>query len=527
MSTFTPLFRRLDHGIPLCNNCGRSFQIKYADPPPPFTNAILRSGTVLSDIDHNYIVNAIDEMDDCNERLEEEIQALQDLTDRLKAAQQMLEDALEIHWAYVAPIRDLPKEILSAILDMACEDEVDLTNPRCPPLVLSSVCKSWRDLMLAMPRLWTRWYTPRAAHMLLDTVRKVVPRLKLFLDRSGDLPISQTIYYEGGMKYMTGSPAAAFRNTLTRQTHRWQCLRLADTTHAVRNVKDFRSLANKQFPLLNELRGSVRQLLLGIESGAFRELPSLRTLYLSNNEREVSIPDLPWEQLDMVSISATTVAYALKILGRCTNIRLWRFSTGLHQPDPDPIPPVTVVHPSLPDLRIHMDRQYNDNPLMYITAPALQSLALSWNYDEPTTDIEDPLPSLLARSRCPLRQLLLQSPLHVNKTCIASMSDLVHFRWDATRHLPVKNDFVVDVLAGHMLPRLEKLELCGALALTGDVLVHMVESRKAAERPLQLFALDIASVDPQVFGPYEEVVDKLRTLVPHFILMGEDYIKRR
>lgn len=57
--------------------------------------------------------------------------------------------------------------------------------------------------------------------------------------------------------------------------------------------------------------------------------------------------------------------------------------------------------------------------------------------------------------------------------------------------------------------------------------MHMVESRKAAERPLQLFALDIASVDPQVFGPYEEVVDKLRTLVPHFILMGEDYIKRR
>ncbi|KAF9243381.1 hypothetical protein BU15DRAFT_12423, partial [Melanogaster broomeanus] len=63
--------------------------------------------------------------------------------------------------ALLSPIKRMPPEIMTRVFDF-CGD-VHVRGPHCEPsrrapLLLGSVCRSWRALSLSMPRLWTALY---------------------------------------------------------------------------------------------------------------------------------------------------------------------------------------------------------------------------------------------------------------------------------------------------------------------------------------------------------------------------------
>ena len=69
------------------------------------------------------------------------------LLDLLKGSRNVLKNVLDVQRSYIAPIRRLPQETLTEIMEWACGDDVDLSAPLCAPLVLSAVCKTWRGAL--------------------------------------------------------------------------------------------------------------------------------------------------------------------------------------------------------------------------------------------------------------------------------------------------------------------------------------------------------------------------------------------
>ncbi|KAL4064451.1 hypothetical protein J3A83DRAFT_4067547, partial [Scleroderma citrinum] len=92
--------------------------------------------------------------------------------------------------ALLSPIRRMPPEIMSRIFEF-CGD-IGARGPHAEPskrapLLLGSVCRSWRTLSLAIPRLWTTLY------LKLPTTGAFVKQEKIlqaWLERSRPFPIS-------------------------------------------------------------------------------------------------------------------------------------------------------------------------------------------------------------------------------------------------------------------------------------------------------------------------------------------------
>ncbi|KAI5898028.1 uncharacterized protein SCHCODRAFT_02744332 [Schizophyllum commune H4-8] len=134
--------------ILLCKDCNLSLHVDYAIPPTPAANTILRSGHMPSDMERQSILRTIETMEDCDNELEKQLAALDTQRKQLEQARSTISSALIVQKAYLTPIRRLPLEILSNVMAWACEGEIDLAVRVCPPLALSAVCKTWRDLYL-------------------------------------------------------------------------------------------------------------------------------------------------------------------------------------------------------------------------------------------------------------------------------------------------------------------------------------------------------------------------------------------
>ncbi|TRM64807.1 hypothetical protein BD626DRAFT_400262 [Schizophyllum amplum] len=489
----------------------------------PFTTISCASSLPL-DAERRGLTSAIKEMEDCLDDLQNELISVEELMEELRNVEKTLKSVLEVHCTYISSVRRLPKEILSEILDLGCGDTVWLTDRRCTPLALSSVCRSWRDVILGLPHIWGRWRIQRECHLPRTTVRAAANRLRLFLERSGDTPFSQTIEYEYQPRTLS-PPATAYLLALIPYTHRWQHLHIVDSTFSVRDEKGFKLLKNKPLPRLITLSGSARNIQLGVDCGVF-DIPTLRHVYLSNKSQLECVPELLWGQLETLSISSSTAAYALSIMQRCPNLRTWKFATGnaggLPEPSLSPGPP--TVHKHLRDVRINLETQKVENPLQLVTAPSLESLSLIWGvYRDSSADV-DPTPAFLTRSACTLRRLVLSRPPQIGVALIADLCNLVELRLDGPPHSPLTDEFLASLSTGGMLPHLESLELGGALAFKADALIELVESRRAMGCSLRTLMVNVCGMNQQTFGPLEGVEDRLKGIVPNFSFWGQHLV---
>ncbi|KAK1221276.1 hypothetical protein PQX77_015936 [Marasmius sp. AFHP31] len=123
------------------------------------------------------------------ERLDEEIRRLQAERDEL---QQFVDD----HSALTAPFRRLPADIWGEIF-IHCLPTNKLNVALCAakehPLLLTTICRAWREVALNTPRLWSALHVHVPGTHPNPTFPARLRGIKSWLDRSGSRPLTLSV----------------------------------------------------------------------------------------------------------------------------------------------------------------------------------------------------------------------------------------------------------------------------------------------------------------------------------------------
>ncbi|KAJ8095464.1 hypothetical protein PM082_023234 [Marasmius tenuissimus] len=131
---------------------------------------------------------------------EEQIRQLDEEISRLQAERQILKQFVDLHRALLSPFRRLPADVWRSIFFRTLpENALGLCTytTKSSPLLLTTICRSWREIALTTPNLWTSIHihipinsssTPDLGY--ITRLRKRKEGLKAWLDRSGSLPIT-------------------------------------------------------------------------------------------------------------------------------------------------------------------------------------------------------------------------------------------------------------------------------------------------------------------------------------------------
>ncbi|KAJ2935681.1 hypothetical protein H1R20_g1413, partial [Candolleomyces eurysporus] len=124
----------------------------------PFSE-YLDSGYSPSDTEIPLIKALIQQKLNVIDSIDKEINDLEDSLAALKARRKANKIFIRKHQALVAPIKRLPPDILSTVF-LACLPAIECPEaamtPNHPAVVISQVCRHWRQLAFDTPLLWSR-----------------------------------------------------------------------------------------------------------------------------------------------------------------------------------------------------------------------------------------------------------------------------------------------------------------------------------------------------------------------------------
>ncbi|KAF9005188.1 hypothetical protein BDQ17DRAFT_382489 [Cyathus striatus] len=206
--------------------------------------------------------------------------------------------------------RDIPAELLSEIFLHYREDEVNDANTIRTPLLLSSICSSWREAAIATPRLWSRIFIQLSLHRgdqqsaLINT----------WLIRSGACPLTAFIFWETA-PFNGDHPAL---EVLVNHSKRWKIMLLFMPFSA------FQSLAGVQgnLPMLMDLSIGFEDKISSQIRGSlnmFEVTPALTSLECVNCSPFLF--KFPWSQLLNIPVMAVDVDDCVGILRRSTQLQ--------------------------------------------------------------------------------------------------------------------------------------------------------------------------------------------------------------
>ncbi|KAJ8095431.1 hypothetical protein PM082_023201 [Marasmius tenuissimus] len=134
---------------------------------------------------------------------EEQIRQLDEEMSRLQVKRQTLKKFVDRHCALLAPFHRLPADIWRLVfIKTLPEQSLGLCThtTKSSPLLLTTICRSWREVALSTPSLWTSFHIhlPIECSNIpsLDYVTRLYKRkegLKAWLNRSGSLPITVSL----------------------------------------------------------------------------------------------------------------------------------------------------------------------------------------------------------------------------------------------------------------------------------------------------------------------------------------------
>ncbi|KAH7884471.1 hypothetical protein F5I97DRAFT_1458677 [Phlebopus sp. FC_14] len=318
--------------------------------------------------------------------------------------------------ALLSPIKRMPPEIMARVFDF-CGD-VHVRGPHCEPnkrapLLLGSVCRSWRNLSLAMPRLWTALYLNLPT---CGNFEKQEDILHAWLQRSRPFPISLWLWNN----FLTDDVPDTFLRKLTRviseNTDRWKAIFIHFPAYT-RDWQYFTALVQCQFPALEELEISPQC----TPWAPFRPefLPRLKELQIPAGAMPDSHKTLPWTQLTRLTLRGgyqtadieellTILTCAPLLTHLHVEITQYKSETGwdgtqqqISMPCLDTLVLVTITNHD--DTISHL--------MDALVLPQLSDFQLHtrvWDHSRMTTTwCHQSFMSLLARSKCSLNQFSL------------------------------------------------------------------------------------------------------------------------
>ncbi|KAK7062396.1 F-box domain-containing protein [Favolaschia claudopus] len=241
----------------------------------------------------------------------------------------------------------LPSEIVSEIFihTLPIHPHPPMRGKNCALVSLTQICRKWREIALATPRLW------RAILLSYNTgrpLKRQISNIKLWVERARSCPLS--IFFSGGLN------ATHLLASITPQRSRWERLDLDISPHDLAAIKG-------DMPLLRHLR-------LTLEDGFRRDevsegdretfsaavAPLLRSVELNHHAATRLL--LPWAQITSLKVTLEHVQECVTILGQASE---------------------SLVHCDLCIRRL--DRRVDDSAdytgSVSISLPRLESLVLS------------------------------------------------------------------------------------------------------------------------------------------------------
>ncbi|KAK7043141.1 hypothetical protein VNI00_008495 [Paramarasmius palmivorus] len=136
---------------------------------------------------------------------EKRLQVIQDEISKLQAEQDEVKKFIEDHRAFVSPIRLLHADILREIFYQCLpQRELPKCRAREAPLLLTTVCRGWREVVITTPNLWNRvdislprLYDPPITDQFRSLMRAWEEGIVIWLERSGKMPLELSFSAEG------------------------------------------------------------------------------------------------------------------------------------------------------------------------------------------------------------------------------------------------------------------------------------------------------------------------------------------
>ncbi|TRM60796.1 hypothetical protein BD626DRAFT_503886 [Schizophyllum amplum] len=325
--------------------------------------------------------------------IKSEIARLKSLTKELKAHHRSLVELSKQQLALVAPVQQLPVELLHEIFLHACADE-EIMLRTIPYTILSAmsfsrVCRTWRNIALNDSRLWTfstiidlsalasAYSRPRGSWIGWDEVSTFKRLVSLYLSRSGCRPLGSlnisASYNEPALKAAVDEEPKLLPPSIFKHFHRFRDISL---TNSVIKWAELR------------VRASQESLVKSVKIVGHNE-PDMSTVLFSGAAHLTSwsqyvddfVPvNLPLSQLTRIVTGWISYIPAFTALTQCRALK--RLELSLYREftmEEDLCEPEILELPHLVSFRLCVDNPcILDDILDILDTPCLKKLKLSW-----------------------------------------------------------------------------------------------------------------------------------------------------
>jgi hypothetical protein len=467
----------------------------------PFADKLHTNYVPLSfEIDqiHQVIAKPLDDISQLNEK----IAHLQAIIDDLSRERDELSRFVEDHRALLSGVRQLPQEIVQEIF-LSClpNDRNAVMSASEAPVLLGRICKSWRQISLSTPQLWSSLHIPipDPTYLMEHGRGKLLERgaaVKAWLERSGSCPLSLSVISESTeIPQVQGESLFAARYFLLAVidfSKRWKAVDFAIPFSVYQEY--LFTLEKANVPVLEKIRfhclDEDSQAPLSVETwhlGPMFQTPSLHDIALLYIDHSSSSLDLRWECLTHLSLTADNLGNplssmrALEILSQCSKLISCKM----------------VIEPK------------NEGPSLTVTLPFLRSLEIVEGFFH--GDMESffemlSLPSLqhfkyLGRTSVPFKSIITQAQIECFELallgvgqiseCLPLLTSLkrltlseVSVRSQLARHPILDNDFLtlLTPLASSgegFCPRLEEIKFSGS-EISDDAICPFLTARTSS-----------------------------------------------
>ncbi|KAI3613220.1 hypothetical protein WG66_001594 [Moniliophthora roreri] len=286
---------------------------------------------------------------------EKKLRLLEEEIAWLLAQRDSLKSFIDNHRSLLSPIRRAPVDVLREIfVECLPKDHIPVRNLKEAPLLLTGICRSWREVAISTPGLWNRIHIalpyPRMPPVTPDFRSLMKLReagLQLWLGRSGSMPLtlsihtlmpSETVGVSDARWWSDEEQAEAelrqcymdFLEKILPYVSRWRELFLNVPSGILKILED---LELKNLNLVEEIRFINKSEESPHGSGhpldiIFRRSPSLRVLHLEEYAQDFE-SSIRWDNLTEVKLGLSSAGIgpteALRILSlsrlslrRCT-----------------------------------------------------------------------------------------------------------------------------------------------------------------------------------------------------------------
>ncbi|KAF8961082.1 hypothetical protein BDZ97DRAFT_1256023 [Flammula alnicola] len=397
---------------------------------------------------------------------------------------------IEVNHHHNPLVHRFPSEITSHIFTLYVEsinDRLEFEQPsnkadRSPPLLLASVCRTWREIALKTPRLWA------SANIFLyksDLRGSQAELVKQWLDRSGQLPlsISLTMDLPDHCQVQEESFSRLF-DVVRQYSHRWHSLTLYSDIRYNRYI--IGDLIHA--PMLETIRLLSEDYSIGT-TFHLPQTPSLRHFEI-NGSISVSNVVVQWDNLTYFEGYSNSPDELLTILYAAQRLVTGKFH-GLKDISNEEFPKSAAhaTHPSLKHLYVSsawgLDNRHLFGLFNILDFPSLESFV----FDSTLSPYfpKDELISLFTRSQSPLVSLDIRVPAN-DLDLIDLLEKLPGITHLSISSIPHSADPMTDKFLNHLaaelpvtevplgfLPRLEILHFTGIQNFAWSSLLGILE----------------------------------------------------